>query len=119
MQMEKGPHFVSVTRNCNHQNDIFEADGVFILPPSLHQCSVYGYLEVLEATRKGKQSKQGFEITTGNRSRGPAASPCIEGRAVTNYANPRSVINKRADEETNKNPHKDGILKKRLKVKER
>ena len=79
----------------------------------------YGYLKVLEATRKGKQSKQGFEITTSKRSRGSAASPCIEGRAVTNYANPRSVINKRADEETNKNPHKDGILKKRLKVKER
>ena len=35
----------------------------------------YPYLELIKATRKGKNSKQGFEVTPGNRSRSRSRSP--------------------------------------------
>ena len=44
---------------------------------------LYGYLKLLKATRKGKKSKQGFELTPGNRSRD---LPHWEGRALTDCA---------------------------------
>ena len=33
---------------------------------SLHRCSVLRYSKLLKATRKGKKSKQGFDVTPGN-----------------------------------------------------
>ena len=81
----EGPYFPSVTRKSSHKTDDKpEADSAPILPTSLHQCSVYGYLKLFKATRKGKKSKQdGF------------SHPSIdlwtfrtESRAITDCANP-------------------------------
>ena len=44
---------------------------------------LYGYLKLLKATRKGKKSKQGFELTPGNRSRD---LPHRGGGSLTNCA---------------------------------
>lgn len=42
--------------------DTPEVDGALI-SPTPHQCSVLGYSKLLKATRKGKKSKQGFQVT--------------------------------------------------------
>ena len=57
-----GPYFPSATRNST-STDKAEAGGALILHPSLHQCTI---LRVLKATRKGKKSKQRFEVTPRN-----------------------------------------------------
>ena len=38
-------------------------------PPLSSSTALYGYLKLLKATRKGKKSEEGFELTPGNRSR--------------------------------------------------
>ena len=43
-------------------------------PHSLHDCSVSG---VFKATQKGKKSKEGFEVTPGNRTRDPTLRSCL------------------------------------------
>ena len=56
------PYFPSATRNST-STDKAEAGGALILHPSLHQCTI---LRVFKATRKGKKSKQRFEVTPRN-----------------------------------------------------
>ena len=53
---------------------------------SLHRCSVLRYSKLLKAIRKGKKSKQGFDVTPGNlygnlphSSEGRALTCCDEG----------------------------------------
>ena len=42
---------------------------VFILPPFSIGALCYGYLNLLQATKKGKKSKElGFEVTPGNQT---------------------------------------------------
>ena len=53
-----GPYFPSATRNST-STDKAEAVGALILHPSLHQFTI---LRVFKATRKGKKSKQRFEV---------------------------------------------------------
>ena len=60
-----------------------ETDSALILPPSLHQYSVIRVFKLLKATRKGKKSKQGFELTLRNRSRDLHHR---EGRSLTDCA---------------------------------
>ena len=65
----KSPYFMSVAQNSHYLTNKPEADSELILPPSLHQCSVLRVLkDIYQATRKRKKSKQGFEVTPGNRS---------------------------------------------------
>ena len=42
---------------------------MFVLPPLYIGVLFYGYLNLLQATRKGKESKElGFEVTPGNQT---------------------------------------------------
>ena len=42
---------------------------MFILPPLSIGTLLYGYLNLLQATKKGKKSKElGFEVTPGNQT---------------------------------------------------
>ena len=42
---------------------------MFVLPPLSIGVLFYGYLNLLQATRKGKKSKElGFEVTPGNQT---------------------------------------------------
>ena len=65
---------MSVARN-SHLTNKPEANGVLILPlsppsPLSISAPFYGYLKLLKATRTpGKKSKEGFEVTPGNRIR--------------------------------------------------
>ena len=52
-------------------------------PPLSISTLLYGYLKLLKATRKGKKSKEGFELTPGTRSQD---LPHREGRSLTDYA---------------------------------
>ena len=56
------PYFPSATRNST-STDKAEAGGALILHPSLHRCTI---LRVSKATRKGKKSKQRFEVLKKN-----------------------------------------------------
>ena len=47
----------------------FEANSLFILPPLSIGALFYGYLNLLQATQKGKKSKElGFEVTPGDQT---------------------------------------------------
>ena len=50
----------------SHLTNEPEADGVLILRHSLHQSSI---TKLLQATRKGRKSKEGFEVINGDRNR--------------------------------------------------
>ena len=64
-----GPYFPSATRNSTSINKA-DAGVALILPPSppplSNSAPFYGYLKLLKATRKGKKSKQRFEVTPRN-----------------------------------------------------
>ena len=63
----KSPYFTSVARN-GHLTNNTEADGALILPPLSISAPFNGYLKLLKGTRKGKKSKEGFEVTLRNRT---------------------------------------------------
>ena len=82
----KSPYFLSVARD-SHLTNKPVAINARILPPSLSiSAPFYGYLKLLKATRKGRKSKEGFVVTSGNRTRD------IPHRRsqLTNRANPSS-----------------------------
>ena len=49
--------------------------------PSLHQCSVCGYLKLLKAALKERIWNKDFEVSPGNGTR--PGTPCTEGRALS------------------------------------
>ena len=69
------------------------ADSALILPlppPSLHQCSVCGYLKLLKAALKERIRNKGIEVSPGNGTR--PGTPCTEGRALTDRVNPWRIV---------------------------
>ena len=87
----KSPYFTSVARN-GHLTNKPEAESALILPPpprfilSNSAATFNGYLKLLKATRKGKKSKGGFEVTI---------EPGIsrrKGCALTNCAKPSVLL---------------------------
>ena len=58
-------YFTSVARNTLPLTNKPEAEGGSDTPLSI-KAPFYGYLKLRKATRKGKKSKQGFEVTPGN-----------------------------------------------------
>lgn len=61
----KGQGKESAARNSHLTNEP-EADGVLILRHSLHQSFI---TKLLQATRKGEKSKEGFEVINEDRNR--------------------------------------------------
>ena len=88
----KSPYFTSVARN-GHLTNKPEVESALILPPppsrfilSNSAATFNGYLKLLKATRKGKKSKGGFEVTI---------EPGIsrrKGCALTNCAKPSVLL---------------------------
>ena len=69
------------------------ADCALILPlppPSLHQCSVCGYLKLLKAALKERIRNKGIEVSPGNGTR--PGTPCTEGRRLTDRVNPWRIV---------------------------
>ena len=85
----KSPYFTSVARN-GHLTNKPETDGALILPPppppvpplSNSAATFNGYLKLLKATRKGKEWKEGFDVTI------ELGISRREGCALTNCAKP-------------------------------
>ena len=62
-----GPYFPSATRNSTSINKADAGVALILPPPPLsNSAPFYGYLKLLKATRKGKKSKQRFEVTPRN-----------------------------------------------------
>ena len=83
----KSPYFTSVARN-GHLTNKPETDGALILPPlpgpplSNSAATFNRYLKLLKATRKGKEWKEGFDVTI------ELGISRREGCALPNCANP-------------------------------